>query len=206
MDAKQYFFDERDSLVRTLETLTPEQWDAPSLCAGWRVRDVAGHLVTGLEMSLATVLMRTARAGFNINKASAKAAVVAGSRPTEELAKAIESTTALSGFAKVLGYAKLVPDLMIHHEDIRRAIGLAPHAVPDDRMKFALSTLRKDFGPLKAKRRSKGLRLVASDLEWADGEGPEVRGPALSLLLAMGGRAAGIDDCEGDGVAALRSR
>ncbi|MET0954878.1 MAG: maleylpyruvate isomerase N-terminal domain-containing protein, partial [Cryobacterium sp.] len=26
-----------------LATLTPEQWESQSLCAGWRVRDVAGH-------------------------------------------------------------------------------------------------------------------------------------------------------------------
>jgi hypothetical protein len=100
----------------------------------------------------------------------------------------------------------LVPDVTIHHEDIRRAVGLAPHAVPADRMSFSLTQLRKDTGPLKAKKRSQGLRFVATDLDWADGDGPEVRGPALSLLLAMGGRAAGIDECEGDGVAVLRAR
>jgi uncharacterized protein (TIGR03083 family) len=206
MEAKELFFDERDSIVATLRSLTPEQWDAPSLCAGWRVRDVTGHLVTGLEMSLPNVLLKTARAGFNINKASAKAAVEFGSRPTDELTKKLESTTELAGFAKVLGYTKLVPDVTIHHEDIRRAVGLAPHVVPDDRMKFSLSTLRKDTGPLKAKKRSSGLRFVATDLDWAEGDGPEVRGPALSLLLAMGGRTVAIDECEGDGVAVLRAR
>jgi hypothetical protein len=151
-------------------------------------------------------LAKTARAGFNINKASAKAAVEAGSRPVEQLTQALESTSELSGFAKVLGYAKLVPDITIHHEDIRRAVGLAPHEVPVERMKFSLTTLRKDTGPLKAKKRGQGLRFVATDLDWSEGEGPEVRGPALSLLLAMGGRAAGLDECEGDGVAVLRAR
>jgi uncharacterized protein (TIGR03083 family) len=206
MEPKELFFEERDSIVNTLKSLTPQQWDAPSLCDGWRVRDVAGHLVTGLETSLPTVLVKTARAGFNINKASAKAGVETGSRPTEQLIQTLASATELTGFAKVLGYSKLVPDVTIHHEDIRRAVGLAPHVVPEERMKFSLSTLRKDNGPLKAKKRSSGLRFVATDLDWAEGEGPEVRGPALSLLLAMGGRAAGIDECEGDGVAVLRTR
>ena len=132
--------------------------------------------------------------------------IVATLRPTDELTKKLESTTELAGFAKVLGYTKLVPDVTIHHEDIRRAVGLAPHVVPDDRMKFSLSTLRKDTGPLKAKKRSSGLRFVATDLDWAEGDGPEVRGPALSLLLAMGGRTVAIDECEGDGVAVLRAR
>ena len=205
MEPKDFFFEERDSIVQTLKSLSPEQWDAPSLCEGWRVRDVAGHLVTGFEMSLPKVLAKTAMAGFSINKASAKAAVEFGSQPTDDLTKKIESTNELSGFAKLLGYAKLVPDVTIHHEDIRRAVGLAPHVVPAERMKFSLSTLRKDTGPLKAKKRSSGLRLVATDLDWAEGEGPEVRGPAMALLLAMGGRPAGIDECEGDGVAVLRT-
>ena len=206
MEPKELFLEERDAIVQTLRSLTPQQWDAPSLCDGWRVRDVAGHLVTGLEMSLPKVLAKTAGAGFNINKASAKAAVEAGSRPVEQLTQKLESTSELSGFAKVLGYAKLVPDITIHHEDIRRAVGLAPHEVPIERMKFSLTTLRKDVGPLKAKKRGQGLRFVATDLDWSEGEGPEVRGPALSLLLAMGGRSAGLDECEGDGVAVLRAR
>jgi len=206
MEPKEFFFEERDSIVQTLRSLTPEQWDAPSLCDGWRVRDVAGHMVTGFEMSLPKVLTKTALAGFNVSKASAKAGVETGSRPTEQLIRALESPTELCGFAKVIGYTKLIPDVTIHHEDIRRAVGLAPHEVPAERMKFALGTLRKDTGPLKAKKRSQGLRLVATDIDWAEGEGPEVRGPALSLLLAMGGRAAGLDECEGDGVAMLRAR
>ena len=206
MEAKELFFEERDSIVQTLRSLTPEQWDAPSLCDGWRVRDVAGHMITGVEMSLPTVLIKTVQAGFNINKASARAGKEAGSRPTDELTTALASTTELSGFAKVLGHAKLVPDITIHHEDIRRAVGLTPHEVPAERMKFSLSTLRKDTGPLKAKKRTSGLRFVATDLDWAEGEGPEVRGPALSLLLAMGGRSVAIDECEGDGVAVLRTR
>ena len=206
MEPKELFLEERDSIVNTLKSLTPEQWDAPSLCDGWRVRDVAGHLVTGLETSLPTVLAKTARAGFNINKASARAGIEAGARPPEQLIQILASATELTGFAKLLGYSKLVPDVTIHHEDIRRAVGLAPHVVPAERMKFSLSTLRKDKGPLKAKKRSSGLRFVATDLAWAEGEGPEVRGPAMSLLLAMGGRPAGIDECEGDGVAVLRTR
>ena len=32
--------DERAELVDLLVTLTPKQWDAPTLCSEWRVRDV----------------------------------------------------------------------------------------------------------------------------------------------------------------------
>ena len=36
--------DERVDVLALLRSLEPQQWDAPSLCAGWRVRDVAAHL------------------------------------------------------------------------------------------------------------------------------------------------------------------
>ncbi len=44
MDLMQLARDERTDLAHFLATLTPEQWDAPSLCARWRVRDVVTHM------------------------------------------------------------------------------------------------------------------------------------------------------------------
>ena len=36
---------QRVRLIDQLEGFTAEDWDTPSLCAGWKVRDVVGHLV-----------------------------------------------------------------------------------------------------------------------------------------------------------------
>ena len=36
--------DERADLAEFLATLTPEQWEAPTLCTLWRVRDVVAHI------------------------------------------------------------------------------------------------------------------------------------------------------------------
>jgi hypothetical protein len=80
------------------------------------------------------------------------------------------------------------------------------HEVAPERMAFSLSQLRKDTGPLKAKRRSTGVRMVATDIDWADGDGPEIRGTAMDLLLAMGGRRTVYGDLSGDGVAVLAAR
>ena len=35
---------ERTRMASLLEGLTPEQWGADSLCAGWRIREVVAHL------------------------------------------------------------------------------------------------------------------------------------------------------------------
>ena len=60
--------------------------------------------------------------------------------------------------------------------------------------------------PVGAKKRIAGLRLVATDLDWSHGTGPEVTGPALPLLLAMTGRSAGLADLAGAGLATLGTR
>jgi hypothetical protein len=51
------------------------------------------------------------------------------------------------------------------------------------------------------------LRLVATDYDWAVGEGPEIRAAMGDLLLVLTGRGAAVlDDLDGDGVPELRRR
>ena len=47
------------------------------------------------------------------------------------------------------------------------------------------------------------VRLTAADTDVSLGQGPEVRGPALSLLLAVSGRRAALADLDGPGVTDL---
>ena len=56
------------------------------------------------------------------------------------------------------------------------------------------------------KQRIAGLRLVATDIEWEHGEGPEVRGTGEALLMTVCGRARLLDELTGEGVARLRAR
>ena len=65
---------------------------------------------------------------------------------------------------------------------------------------------KKTGAPLRAKKRLEGLKLRATDVDWSAGEGPEVSGPCMSLILGMVGRADALADCAGDGVQTLKSR
>ena len=47
--------------------------------------------------------------------------------------------------------------------------------------------------------------LEASEAAWSTGSGPEVKGPAASLILAMAGGRAGTDDLTGPGADQLRA-
>ena len=73
-------------------------------------------------------------------------------------------------------------------------------------MRAALDRMKNTGSILGNKKRVAGLKLVASDMEWTCGDGPEVRGAGEALLMAMCGRKSALDDLSGDGVATLRSR
>ena len=60
--------------------------------------------------------------------------------------------------------------------------------------------------PFRARKRLAGLRLTATDTEWAVGSGAPVEGPIAALLLLVTGRLAAVDQLTGDGVCALRRR
>jgi hypothetical protein len=94
---------------------------------------------------------------------------------------------------------------MVHGEDIRRSLGQrGTH--PDEHVKTLADMYIKTGAPLRGKTRSAGLRFVATDLDWASGDGPEVRGPGMSLIMAMVGRREVLGDLEGPGLDTLRSR
>jgi len=39
----------QDRFDAVLSSVPAERWDAPSMCAGWTLRDVAGHIIWGLS-------------------------------------------------------------------------------------------------------------------------------------------------------------
>jgi uncharacterized protein (TIGR03083 family) len=57
---------ERASLADLLDSLGEQEWEVPSLCAGWRVRDVAAHLTLAQIRPLPGVVAAVrARGNFN---------------------------------------------------------------------------------------------------------------------------------------------
>ncbi|MCZ7535290.1 MAG: hypothetical protein M5T61_04660 [Acidimicrobiia bacterium] len=98
----------------------------------------------------------------------------------------------------------ILADTLVHVQDIRRPLGL-PREIPPERIRVALDT-EKGNAIMGVKRRVDGLRLVATDIDWTHGEGPEVGGTGEAILMAILGRRIAIDDLTGDGVATFASR
>ncbi len=96
-------------------------------------------------------------------------------------------------------------ETIVHGEDIRRPLGIS-REYPTAAVVRVADFYKGSNLIVGAKKRIAGLRLRATDADWATGEGPEVSGPVLALVLAMTGRTAALDDLSGDGVTELRSR
>src|SRR5262249_51642628 len=96
-------------------------------------------------------------------------------------------------------------ETMVHAEDIRR-----PLKISHDYDVEALTRLPEFYTTsnvlIGSQKRVAGLTLRATDIDWSRGSGPEVAGPAISIVMAMTGRSCGLDDLKGDGVDALRAR
>lgn len=189
-----------------LHTLDAKAWDAPSLCDGWRVRDVVGHILYGNELNLLTLPVKLARFGFSSDR-SGKAYSIARAegRPPAELLADFDRRDPWAGTCRIFPPRLTLLDRLTHHQDIRRALGHR-REIPADRIVASLDgtpTLGSVFG---AKGRTKGLSFRATDVDWSWGTGPLVTGPGEALLLAMLGRRAALADLDGPGLASFQSR
>ncbi len=206
MDHRRLHDQEDADFSAYLHTLDEADWERPSLCDGWRVRDVVGHILYGNEQNLLTLPLRLAKHGFSSDR-SGKAYSIARAegRPPADLVRAFDERDAWAGTCRVFPPRLVLLDRLVHHQDIRRALG-HPRDIPAERILAVLDatpTLGSVFG---AKRRTKGLRFHATDVDWTWGDGPEVRGSGEALVMTMLGRPHPLPELTGDGVAALTAR
>ena len=195
---------ERKALADTLEGLTPEQWGAASLCAGWTVGFLAAHVLAGAEQTPGHLLGGMLVTGFRFNALMERDARSRAELSPDEIVDRLRQRTTTTNHPPAPVMAML-GEVVVHGEDIRRPVGL-PGTAADGVANACLQMYTKASFPVGGKKRIHGLRLVATDTGWSCGAGPEVSGPALSLLLAMTGRAAGLDGLSGDGAAVLGQR
>jgi uncharacterized protein (TIGR03083 family) len=196
---------ERADLADFLATLTPQDWEAPSLCSKWSVKDVVAHVISYEELGAAGLLKRFAK-GWIVLPNRVNQAGVDEFTPLspQQLLEFLRNHLQPHGLTAGFGGMIALVDGTIHHQDIRRSLG-RPRSVPADRLERVLGLVPGN-PRLGAGRRIRGLRLRATDIDWAHGRGPEVTGPGEALLLAMSGRPAALADLSGPGVGTLAER
>ncbi|MEU1982718.1 maleylpyruvate isomerase family mycothiol-dependent enzyme [Nocardia sp. NPDC019395] len=189
---------ERAEMTALLRSLSDTEWDAPTLCTSWCVRDLIGHLRYD-AIPLTEYLGITVRNRFSIDGVN-NAMAAEGSRrtPAELLAEFESAPRSVSRLWPRLGLA----DLFVHQQDIRRPLGRL-RDIPVERLRAVLDRPDPFARPW---RHTRGLQFVATDFDWVKGSGPAVRGRGEALALAMVGRPVVLDELEGEGVPELRRR
>lgn len=204
MDVMEMARAERSELADLLETLTPEQWEHPTLCRGWRVHDVVAHLVSYEEHGPADLARRVARAGLRPGRLNDVALAEYRRRSPEDLVAFLRSHLTPRGTTASMGGRVGLVDALVHHQDIRRPLGL-PRRIPADRLLVTLP-FSVTAPPLRGFWHARGVRLVATDLDWSRGRGPEAAGPGEAVLMVLAGRSGVAQELTGPGAGLLQRR
>jgi len=196
--------DERSALATTWEGLGPADWSTTSWCGEWSVKVVAGHVLAAAEQTIPNFFKEFVLAGFRFDVFADRAAHRLAKEQPEELIRRLRARTATTNRPPA-PVVVMLGEVIVHGEDIRRPLGIA-HQVARSSLMAVADNYVKTNVLLGAKRRIAGLRLQATDVDWAHGSGPQVTGPLLSLIQAMSGRSWALTDLEGPGAAVMTSR
>ena len=201
---------QRGRVAELLESLDDDQWEHPSLCEGWTVRDVGAHL-TLQQMTLAQamrVVLRNPSHALDVNRIIHESSRrQAAALSTEAIVAAIRATVGQRRHNPGVTHRETLIDNLVHGMDIAVPLQLEIE-IPADAAAEAATRVRSFDGtgrnrvfrdiPLRE------FRLVATDHVWSAGDGPEISGPIRALRLLLTGRPAGLADMTGPGADVLR--
>lgn len=196
---------ERRAFADLLDTLSPAQWEAPSLCGAWTVREVATHMMVGQTGTFAGFLSAMVKARGRFDVANQVLVDRRSSRPTSQIADDFRSHAEHRFAPPTMDWHAPLADLLVHRLDV-----IVPLGLPSDR---PLDAWPEVLGFIVSRKAQMGftaagqpaLSYRATDVDWTHGAGPEVSGPAEVLALALTRRAARLDELEGPGAAELRA-
>ncbi|MGW4350973.1 maleylpyruvate isomerase family mycothiol-dependent enzyme [Nocardia sp. NPDC004582] len=193
---------QRRAIAALLEDLTPSEWETPSLCAGWRVREVAAHIALTPDPPPLALLLRTALRARDYNRMIDELTTRHAHRPTSELVREIRDNAASRRLPKLTNYRNILFDTIVHGQDIAIPLGRVLEVDPEAAAAGA-DTAAASGWPVWDRHRLDGIRLTATDVDWSHGTGSEITGPIVALLLLVTGRAAALDRVAGEGIPRL---
>ena len=192
-------------MTATIACIGDAEWEEPSLCDGWQIRHVPSHLVTGYLFEPHQLQEAVARVGSVPERPSR------GPSPTpppmnpalsQRRSSATPDRRSPQGSRRS---SRPRTSSWTRSLDVAIPLGL-PTDTSEEQLLAALAAMPEIEGFIGSKERAGGLRLEATDVAWAWGQGPVVRGPAHAILLALSGRPCGLEHCEGDGMESVATK
>ncbi len=179
---------QRGDLAAVLAALPAGRWEEPTLCAGWRVREVVAHLTMPFRYRGPRFLAELARSGGRFNAMADRVARRDAARLSPaELAEAVRANTGHPWRPPGGGYDGALAHDVIHGLDITVALGLG-FALPDERLRRVLPASTTDRSVKFFGADLDGVQFRARDLDWSLGSGAPLTGTAADLLLVVCGR------------------
>jgi uncharacterized protein (TIGR03083 family) len=185
---------ERDRLRELLRSLDHAEWDQPSLCAGWQVRDVAAHTISSSDYSVVDMVTGVIRARGDFNRLMDRLAREQGARPVEDIIARYERQATSRRRPPGTKPQDPLVDVLVHSQDIAIPLG-RDHPMPMEPAREAAAFVWSRGFPYDAQRKHAGTRFVATDVDFTAGEGETVEAPIAAILLRMTGRQPAWTDC-----------
>ena len=202
----QVVVEQRLAMAELLAGLSEAEWEQPSLCAGWRVRDVAAHVtLMPIPPSPGSLLVDFAKARGNYARFNTVASRRRAARTPTQLVQDLRTAAESRSVPRPASRANVMWDILVHAQDIAMPLGIEFPTPPLAGASAAtrIWELRWPF-TFGAKRRLGSFRLTATDADWTVGTGPEIAGPIAAILLLLTGRTeAATPLLTGDGVRSL---
>ncbi|MCA0156218.1 maleylpyruvate isomerase family mycothiol-dependent enzyme [Tsukamurella sp. M9C] len=178
---------ERTRMAALLAALTPTQWAAASLCAGWRVREVVAHLNMTDTQTQEQFGAALAEAGGDINAAVDRTARDDVARYSDAELLAIQQARVASRWTPGPGATQgALAHEVIHGLDITVPLGL-PGPAPEVLAATVAGSTAEGLAFFGVDLT--GLRLTAVDSDLVLGDGPqEIPLPTATIVLIATGR------------------
>ena len=185
------------ALADLLDSATGARWDTPSLCAGWRVREVVAHMTMAARYPEDKFMAELRRCDFDFDRLSNEIASRDAELPASELVAGLRSDVMQHWTPPGGGWHGALNHVVIHGLDVTVPLGV-PRRSPDDTIRIILDDLttggvQEHFGTT-----IEGRSLQATDLDWSYGSGPPLRGAAEDLALVLCGRTVPAARLEGE--------
>jgi uncharacterized protein (TIGR03083 family) len=186
-DLRESMTAQRREVAEMLSGLPSQSWDAPTLCAGWRVREVVAHMTMPFRYSTRQFLTELGKARGDFNRMADRSARRDGALAPDDLLAALSDNAGHPWKPPGGGFEGALVHDVIHGLDITVAQGI-DLTVPEDRLRIVLGVITRPKTLKYFGAELTGVELRADDIDWSFGSGTPVSGPAQHLALVVCGR------------------